>query len=128
MSSRNQPTTTPSNSNGDFNLSVGYYRPHKGAVSDVVQLILDQASLNLLNARRLAGRSSGIPTWENLMAAWRWYGKNQPRAERGTQTPAAATPTMETPPETSLEVKPDDGRALARWAVGQPIKTCCNTH
>ncbi|CAI6345318.1 unnamed protein product [Macrosiphum euphorbiae] len=113
MSSRNQPTTTPSNSNGDFNLSMGDYRPHRGTVSDVVQLIL-----NLLNARRLAGRSSGIPTWENLMAVWRRYGKNQQRAERGTQTPSVATPTMETPTETSLEVKPDDGRALARWAVG----------
>ncbi|CAI6371028.1 unnamed protein product [Macrosiphum euphorbiae] len=118
MSSRNQPTTTPSNSNGDFNLSMGDYRPHRGTVSDVVQLILDQASLNLLNALRLAGRSSGIPTWENLMAVWRRYGKNQPRVEKGTQTPSAATPTWETPTEMSPEVRPDDGRALARWAVG----------
>jgi len=89
-------------------------------VADVVQLILDQAALNLLNARRLAGRSSGIPTWENLMAVWRRYGRTQAMAERGTQTPSTTTPTVEIPTRTepTPEAKPVDGRALAKWAVG----------
>ncbi|CAI6370615.1 unnamed protein product [Macrosiphum euphorbiae] len=119
MAERNQGTNAPSNRNGDFNLSVGDYRPHRGTVADVVQLILDQAALNLLNARRLAGRSSGIPTWENLMAVWRRHGRTQARAERGTQTSSTTTPIAEipTPSVRTPEATPADGRALAKWAV-----------
>lgn len=91
---------------GDLLLSAGDYHPPRGTISDVVQLILDQAASNLLNARRLAGQSSGIPTWEMLMAVWRRYGKAQPKAERVTQTDPVTRPTL-----------PDDGRALARWAT-----------
>ncbi|CAI6350562.1 unnamed protein product [Macrosiphum euphorbiae] len=119
MSTRNQSTNSSSNSNGDFNLSVEDYRPNRGTVADVVKLILDQVSLSLLNARRLAGLSSGIPTWEDLMAVWRRHGRTQVRAERGTQTSPTTTPTAELPTrsERTPEAKPVDGRALAKWAV-----------
>ncbi|CAI6358053.1 unnamed protein product [Macrosiphum euphorbiae] len=99
-----QPTT----SNRDFNISSVDFPPTRGMVEDVVQLMLDQVSVTLRNARSLAGRTSGIPTWEMMMAVWKRQRQPPTQADKATQTD---TGTKVTKPPNS------DNRAWIAWAL-----------
>lgn len=54
---------------------------------NIVEDQLDRAAGNLENARRLAGRTARIPTWDMLMLAWSWYvNRDDDRRDSSTQT------------------------------------------
>jgi len=75
---------------------------------------MDEVAVNLLNARLLAGRASGIPTLDMLMTTWRRCGQRPQQTDRGTQTDSGLTPSVKAQTEVTQQ---DDGRALVRWAV-----------
>jgi len=107
-----QPTRV--SNDGDLQLTTVDHRPHHQTVADVVQLTMDEVAVNLLNARLLAGRASGIPTLDMLMTTWRRCGQRPQQTDRGTQTDSGLTPSVKAQTEVTQQ---DDGRALVRWAV-----------
>lgn len=97
-------------SNGDFNISSVSFPPTLGMVADVVQLMLDQVSVTLQIARRLAGRTAGIPTWEMMMVLWQRQRKPPTQADKATQTDAGTEVTR--PPHISWALQADQAQIL----------------
>lgn len=70
-----------------FNLTMSSLRPSRATVINIVEDQLDRAAGNLDNARRLAGRTAKIPTWDMLMLAWSWYiNRDDDHRDSSTQT------------------------------------------
>jgi len=104
-----QPTRV--SNDGDLQLTTWDHRPHPQTIDDVVELTMDQVEVNLLNALLLAGRASGIPTFDMLMTTWIRWGQLPQQTDIGTQTDSGYTPSV------TGVTQQDEGRALIRWAV-----------
>lgn len=83
-----------------FGMEVPDFHSDRLTVAEAIEVQLRMAEENLLNARRMGGLASGIPTWAMLMHAWDEYlkrrttlnheprtsGRTKPVVDRSTQT------------------------------------------